>query len=142
MVCNTLREKCYDVAKVLGYIIRIQKILFPLQMTLIKDESLFQLTIEMETAIDNILLQSDVPIKLLDVEKNSAVVSLSGCEPNVRVNCFFKKYYILSESALLFFKLNSYVTHKNMPFKFTLKYRNIFAHDRVETRSSQHIVAK
>ncbi|XP_073994441.1 BBSome complex member BBS7-like isoform X4 [Rhodnius prolixus] len=52
------------------------------KMTLIKDESLFQLTIEMETAIDNILLQSDVPIKLLDVEKNSAVVSLSGCEPN------------------------------------------------------------
>ena len=30
---------------------------------------------------DNVLLHSDVPVDLLDVEKNSAVVSYSSCRP-------------------------------------------------------------
>ena len=30
------------------------------------------------------ILQSDVPIDLLDVEKNSAVVSYSACSPEVK----------------------------------------------------------
>ncbi|CAL8240411.1 unnamed protein product, partial [Gadus morhua 'NCC'] len=38
------------------------------------------LTLEVQTAIDNLLLQSDVPIDLLDVDKNSAVVSFSECD--------------------------------------------------------------
>ena len=37
----------------------------------------------MQTAIDHVLLQSDVPVDLLDVEKNSAVVSYSACDPEV-----------------------------------------------------------
>jgi hypothetical protein len=31
--------------------------------------------------VDNVLLHSDVPVDLLDVEKNSAVVSYSACKP-------------------------------------------------------------
>ena len=41
------------------------------------------LSLEVQTSIDNVLLRSDVPIDLLDVEKNSAVVSYSQCDPDV-----------------------------------------------------------
>ncbi|XP_054259851.1 Bardet-Biedl syndrome 7 protein homolog [Macrosteles quadrilineatus] len=51
------------------------------KMTLVKDTAVYQLMIEVETAIDNILLQSDVPLDLLDVDKNSAVLSRSACAP-------------------------------------------------------------
>jgi Bardet-Biedl syndrome 7 protein len=33
-------------------------------------------------SLDNVLLHSDVPVDLLDVEKNSAVVSYSSCRPD------------------------------------------------------------
>lgn len=52
-----------------------------IQMTLTKEDASYILTLEVPTAIDNVLLQSDVPIDLLDVEKNSAVVSYSEPEP-------------------------------------------------------------
>lgn len=42
-----------------------------------KDTASYTLTIEVPTAIDNILLQSNVAVNLLDVERNSAVVSYS-----------------------------------------------------------------
>lgn len=41
----------------------------------------YTLSIEVQMPIDTILLQSDVPVDLLDVEKNSAVVSYSSCDP-------------------------------------------------------------
>ncbi|XP_066926836.1 Bardet-Biedl syndrome 7 protein homolog [Clytia hemisphaerica] len=41
----------------------------------------YTLSIEVLMPIDIILLQSDVPVDLLDVEKNSAVVSYSSCDP-------------------------------------------------------------
>ncbi|XP_048473512.1 Bardet-Biedl syndrome 7 protein isoform X2 [Rhincodon typus] len=50
------------------------------KFTLNRDDASYSLTIEVQTAIDNVLLQSDVPIDLLDVDKNSAVVSFSGCD--------------------------------------------------------------
>ncbi|KAF2879488.1 hypothetical protein ILUMI_26683 [Ignelater luminosus] len=50
-------------------------------MVLSKDDASYILTLEVPTAIDNVLLQSDVPINLLDVEKNSAVVSFSEPDP-------------------------------------------------------------
>ena len=37
-------------------------------------------SLETPTPIDNVLIQSDVPLDLLDVEKNSAVVSYSQCD--------------------------------------------------------------
>ena len=45
------------------------------------DDASYILSIEVQMPIDTILLQSDVPVDLLDVEKNSAVVSYSACDP-------------------------------------------------------------
>ena len=45
------------------------------------DDASYTLSIEVQMPIDTILLQSDVPVDLLDVEKNSAVVSYSSCDP-------------------------------------------------------------
>ncbi|XP_037637159.1 Bardet-Biedl syndrome 7 protein isoform X1 [Sebastes umbrosus] len=50
------------------------------KFTLCQDDASYSLTLEVQTAIDNLLLQSDVPIDLLDVDKNSAVVSFSECD--------------------------------------------------------------
>lgn len=52
-------------------------------MVLSKTDSSYTLTLEAPTPIDNVLLQSDVPVDLLDVEKNSAVVSFSSAEPQL-----------------------------------------------------------
>lgn len=57
-----------------------------LQMILNKESAVYQLIIEVEMAIDNILLQSDVPLELLDVDKNSAVLSRSACPTNVNIH--------------------------------------------------------
>ncbi|OWF52937.1 Bardet-Biedl syndrome 7 protein homolog isoform X2 [Mizuhopecten yessoensis] len=46
-----------------------------------REDASYTLSLELQMPIDNILLQSDVPIDLLDVEKNSAVVSYSSCNP-------------------------------------------------------------
>ncbi|XP_028401349.1 Bardet-Biedl syndrome 7 protein homolog isoform X1 [Dendronephthya gigantea] len=50
------------------------------KFTLNRDDASYTLSIEVQLPIDNILLQSDVPIDLLDVDKNSAVVSYSACD--------------------------------------------------------------
>ncbi|XP_012877555.1 PREDICTED: Bardet-Biedl syndrome 7 protein isoform X2 [Dipodomys ordii] len=50
------------------------------KFTLNKDDASYSLILEVQTAIDNVLIQSDVPIDLLDVDKNSAVVSFSSCD--------------------------------------------------------------
>ncbi|XP_060601022.1 Bardet-Biedl syndrome 7 protein homolog isoform X2 [Ruditapes philippinarum] len=46
-----------------------------------REDASYTLSLELQMPIDNVLLQSDVPIDLLDVEKNSAVVSYSACHP-------------------------------------------------------------
>lgn len=53
------------------------------RFTLSQADASYNLSLEVQTAIDNVLLQSDVPVDLLDVEKNSAVVSYSACDPEV-----------------------------------------------------------
>lgn len=58
-------------------------------MTLNRSDASYLLSLEVQTAIDNVLLQSDVPIDLLDVEKNSAVVSYSTCDLGVKFSLFF-----------------------------------------------------
>ncbi|CAL1531525.1 unnamed protein product [Lymnaea stagnalis] len=57
--------------------------LFPIndKFVLDKDDASYTLSIELQSPIDNVLLQSDVPVDLLDIEKNSAVVSYSACNP-------------------------------------------------------------
>ncbi|XP_031830282.1 BBSome complex member BBS7 isoform X2 [Nomia melanderi] len=51
------------------------------RMVLNKEDASYLFSIELDTPIDNILVQSDTPIELLDVESNSAVMSLSACNP-------------------------------------------------------------
>ncbi|KAJ8878257.1 hypothetical protein PR048_018834 [Dryococelus australis] len=53
------------------------------KMMLLKEEACYVLLLEVETPIDNVLIQSEVPVELLDVEKNSAVVSFSECDPAI-----------------------------------------------------------
>lgn len=52
-----------------------------------RDDASYTLSIETEVPIDNVLLQCDVPIDLLDSEKNSSVLSYSECDENVGVFC-------------------------------------------------------
>ncbi|KFB50077.1 AGAP011899-PA-like protein [Anopheles sinensis] len=47
---------------------------------LCKDDATFLLSLEIPTPIEHVLLQCDAPISLLDVEKNTAVVSFSECD--------------------------------------------------------------
>ena len=49
-----------------------------------RDDASYTLSLEAEVPIDNVLLQCDVPIDLLDSEKNSCVVSYSECDENVK----------------------------------------------------------
>ena len=49
-----------------------------------RDDATYNLTIESEIPIDNVLLQCDVILDVLDVEKNSAVMSFSDCDPRVK----------------------------------------------------------
>ncbi|XP_040570762.1 BBSome complex member BBS7 [Lepeophtheirus salmonis] len=50
-------------------------------LVLSQADASYVLSLEIQTSIDNVLLQSEVPLDLLDVEKNSAVVSYSTCDP-------------------------------------------------------------
>ncbi|XP_049938325.1 Bardet-Biedl syndrome 7 protein homolog isoform X1 [Schistocerca serialis cubense] len=50
------------------------------RMVLCKEDASYLLSLEVQAPIDNVLIQSDVQIDLLDVEKNSAVVSYSKCD--------------------------------------------------------------
>lgn len=54
------------------------------QMILSKEDASYNLSIEIPAPIEFVLLQSDVPIKLLDVDKNTAVISFSKCSAMVR----------------------------------------------------------
>lgn len=49
-----------------------------------RDDATYNLAIESEIPIDNVLLQCDVLLDVLDVEKNSAVMSFSDCDPKVK----------------------------------------------------------
>ena len=76
------REKYQAQAQsTLGGMSAIPKISIKDKMTLNQTDASYILSLECQTAIDNILLHSDVPVDLLDVEKNSAVVSYSACKP-------------------------------------------------------------
>lgn len=55
-------------------------------MVLSQDGS-YTLSIEIPAPIEFVLLQSDVPMELLDIDKNTAVVSVSKSDPMVRKYC-------------------------------------------------------
>lgn len=52
-------------------------------MFLVKEDASYNLSIEIPAPIEFVVLQSDVPIKLLDVDKNTAVISFSQCDAMV-----------------------------------------------------------
>ncbi|XP_041050183.1 Bardet-Biedl syndrome 7 protein isoform X2 [Carcharodon carcharias] len=74
------REKYQQSAQSSGAVSAVPVFSVNDKFTLNRDDASYSLTMEVQTAIDNVLLQSDVPIDLLDVDKNSAVVSFSGCD--------------------------------------------------------------
>lgn len=52
-------------------------------MDLSKEDASYTLSIEIAAPIEFVLLQCDVPIELMDIEKNTAVVSLSKSDSAV-----------------------------------------------------------
>uniref|UniRef100_A0A8C2IZU0 Bardet-Biedl syndrome 7 n=1 Tax=Cyprinus carpio TaxID=7962 RepID=A0A8C2IZU0_CYPCA len=77
------------------------------KFTLCQDDASYSLTLEVQTAIDNLLLQSDVPIDLLDVEKNSAVVSFSECDSESNGNFLLATYRCQANTTRLELKVRS-----------------------------------
>ena len=57
-------------------------------MILSQAEASYTISIETPKPIDNVLLQSDVPVNILDVERNSAVVSFGESDPKVHISHF------------------------------------------------------
>lgn len=53
------------------------------KLSLTKDDASYALTIEIPAPIEFVLLQCNAPVELIDVEKSSAVVSFSQCDPEV-----------------------------------------------------------
>ncbi|XP_068440993.1 Bardet-Biedl syndrome 7 protein isoform X2 [Clinocottus analis] len=77
------------------------------KFTLSQDDASYSLTLEVQTAIDNLLLQSDVPIDLLDVDKNSAVVSFSECDSEPNGNFLLATYRCQANTTRLELKVRS-----------------------------------
>ncbi|CAL8354731.1 unnamed protein product [Merluccius merluccius] len=77
------------------------------KFTLCQDDASYSLTLEVHTAIDNLLLQSDVPIDLLDVDKNSAVVSFSECDSEPNGNFLLATYRCQANTTRLELKVRS-----------------------------------
>ncbi|XP_042652742.1 Bardet-Biedl syndrome 7 protein [Tyto alba] len=77
------------------------------KFTLNKDDASYSLILEVQTAIDNVLVQSDVPIDLLDVEKNSAVVSFSSCDSEPNSNFLLATYRCQANTTRLELKVRS-----------------------------------
>ncbi|XP_029021713.1 Bardet-Biedl syndrome 7 protein isoform X2 [Betta splendens] len=77
------------------------------KFTLCQDDASYSLTLEVLTAIDNLLLQSDVPIDLLDVDKNSAVVSFSECDSEPNGNFLLATYRCQANTTRLELKVRS-----------------------------------
>lgn len=51
-------------------------------MSVSSDDATYILSIELPSPIENILVQSDIPLEMLDVDSNTAVVSKSECDKN------------------------------------------------------------
>lgn len=48
------------------------------------EDASYGLFLEVQTSIDYVLVQSDVPVDLLDIDSSTAVVSYSACDVEVR----------------------------------------------------------
>ncbi|KAM9741317.1 BBSome complex member BBS7 isoform 2-T2 [Menidia menidia] len=72
-----------------------------------QEDASYSLTLEVQTAIDHLLLQSDVPVDLLDVDKNSAVVSFSECDSEPNGNFLLATYRCQANTTRLELKVRS-----------------------------------
>lgn len=70
------------------------------------EEACYLLSVELQSPIDNILIQSDVVIHMLDVDKNSAVVSFSACKPEDG-NCLLVTYRCQANTTRLDLKIRT-----------------------------------
>lgn len=77
------------------------------QFHLNHEDASYLLTLEVQTAIDNVLIQSDVPVDLLDSERNSAVVSYSACDPESDGNFLLATYRCQANTTRLEVKIRS-----------------------------------
>ncbi|XP_061748169.1 Bardet-Biedl syndrome 7 protein [Nerophis ophidion] len=92
---------------------------------LCQDDASYSLTLEVQTAIDNLLLQSDIPMDVLDVDNNSALVSFSECDWEANGNFLLATYRCQANTSRLELKVRSiegqygtlraYVTHRLQP---------------------------
>ncbi|XP_042326280.1 Bardet-Biedl syndrome 7 protein [Sceloporus undulatus] len=77
------------------------------KFTLNRDDASYSLVLEVQAAIDTILLQCDVPIDLKDVDKNSAVVSVVDCESEPNGNFLLATYRCHANTTRLELKILS-----------------------------------
>lgn len=85
-------------------------------MFLDKESLIYNLIIELEATIDNVLLQCNCLIHLVDAENNNtAVVSKSKCRVEVGSNLHTIYYYIKEQFLKLEIKLNACVKKKLFP---------------------------
>ncbi|XP_075472148.1 BBSome complex member BBS7 [Ascaphus truei] len=77
------------------------------KFTLNPDDASYSLILEVQMAIDNVLIQSDVPVDLLDVDNNSAVVSFSGCDTEPNGNFLLATYRCQANTTRLELKIRS-----------------------------------
>ncbi|CAI9732051.1 Bardet-Biedl syndrome 7 protein homolog isoform X1 [Octopus vulgaris] len=89
-----------------------------------KDDASYQLSIELQIPIENILIQSDVPVYMIDVDKNLSVASFSACNPQDG-NCLLATYRCQSNTTRIDLKvrtiegqhgtLQAYITPRTQP---------------------------
>uniref|UniRef100_A0A8C5LHY1 Bardet-Biedl syndrome 7 n=1 Tax=Leptobrachium leishanense TaxID=445787 RepID=A0A8C5LHY1_9ANUR len=77
------------------------------KFTLNRDDASYSLILEVQMAIDNVLIQSDVPVDLLDVDKNSAIVSFSVCDTEISGNFLLATYRCQANTTWMELKLRS-----------------------------------
>ncbi|XP_067324774.1 Bardet-Biedl syndrome 7 protein isoform X1 [Anolis sagrei] len=77
------------------------------KFTLNRDDASYSLVLEVQAAIDIVLLQCDVPIDLKDVDKNSAVVSVVDCESEPNGNFLLATYRCQANTTRLELKILS-----------------------------------
>lgn len=91
-----------------------------------RDDASYMLSFETDVPIDNVLLQCDVPIDLLDSEKNTCVLSYSECDEND--GNFLLATYRLNFSYLSsFFKIisdNIHISYKIPSKHHTVRYKD------------------
>ena len=76
------------------------------KFTLHQEDASYTLSVELSVPIESVVLQSNVPIDLLDTDKNTAVVSHCQCDPD-HGNYLLATYRCQSNTTRMELKLRS-----------------------------------